>query len=220
MPASGEPIVQPPPLATHLPPEQQPSLQELSAQQGAPNSPQLAQIPAMHSVPGAVHATVPRLSPQHCRPGAPQLPHAPALHIPPPSPTQLLPTAMQIPETQHPPLLQLLPWQHGVPGPPQAGTLPPSSPPCAPPTPPWPEPPLPKLRPPTPVCVPPPVLSPPTCDPPSPKLAPDFDPPHAWTEVTIPPASKHRPNTLARLLEVTWILLIEVQQDTGFSPRP
>lgn len=58
---------------------------------------------------------------QHGKPGPPQVPQVPALQVPPPAPTQVLPTAMQIPDTQQPPALQLLPSQQGVPGCPHVG---------------------------------------------------------------------------------------------------
>jgi hypothetical protein len=98
------------------------------------------QLPELQVVLGAVHAPVPELVAQHDRPGPPQLPQIPALQMPSPKPEQSPPLAMQIPETQHPPPLQPLPTQHGVPGSPQAATLPPSLPPC-------PAPPVPKMPP-------------------------------------------------------------------------
>ena len=142
------------------------------AQQGVPSSPHLAQVPALHFVPGAVQTAVLVLVAQQGRPGPPQLPHAPALQVPPPKPMQLLPTAMQIPETQQPPLLQLLRSQHCVPGPPQVGAVAPPSPPCAP------------LAPPS--APPPPKTPPPPCAgaPPKPgdSLAPSSvaGPPSPW----------------------------------------
>ena len=85
-------------------------------QQAVPRSPHFAQVPPAHFVLGAVQTPAPVLSGQQSWPCPPQLPHEPALHTPLPRPTQLPPSAMQMPETQQPPLLQLLPLQHGVPG--------------------------------------------------------------------------------------------------------
>ncbi len=96
-------------------------------QQGPPSSPHLAQMPEVHLVPGAVH-TEPVLEAQHGWPGPPQLPQAPLLQMPLPRLMQAPPTAMQMSETQHPPPLQPLPSQQGVPGSPQAGTVAPPAP--------------------------------------------------------------------------------------------
>jgi hypothetical protein len=105
------------------------------AQQAEPSSPHLAQVPALHVVPAEVHTPVAGLLPQQGIPAAPQLPQAPALQTPP-TPTQVPPSVMQIPETQQPPPLQLFPSQHCVPGWPQAGTRLASA--LVPPAPPWP----------------------------------------------------------------------------------
>ena len=101
------------------------------SQQGAPRSPHVAHVPALHFVLAAVHDPVAGLVPQQDWPGPPQVPHEPALQIPPPRPTQAPPGVMQIPETQQPPPLQLLAAQHCVPGSPH--TADPPAPPSAPP---------------------------------------------------------------------------------------
>jgi hypothetical protein len=171
------------------------------AQQAVPGSPHLAQFPALHRVPGAVQAPVAGFEPQQVRPSPPQVPHAPALQIPPPKPMQLPPTAMQIPVTQQPPLLQPLPSQHCVPGSPQTiGVLPPV-PPCAepatsaPPTlPPLPSPPVPMGKPASSYC----------CTPPS---MPGIPPPQPWVEKAAPPANAKMHDTKNRLVLVTGILL-------------
>jgi hypothetical protein len=102
----------------------------LPMQQGPPRSPHLPQVPPLQRVLGAVHAP-PDPDEQQARPGPPQLPHAPALHRPPPRPTHDPPGAMQIPDTQQPPLLHAFPAQHGVPGAPHVPVAPP--PPAVPP---------------------------------------------------------------------------------------
>jgi hypothetical protein len=105
-------------------------------QHGLPSSPHLAQLPPVHLVSGAVHTPAPELEAQQGKPGPPQGPHAPAEHVPPPRPTQVAPTDMQMLVTQQPPLLQPLPSQHGMPASPQATTtVVPPAPGCAPPAP-------------------------------------------------------------------------------------
>ena len=165
-------------------------------QQAVPRSPHLAQVPALHFVPGAVQAPVLGFEPQQGRPGPPHVPQAPALQVPPPRPMQLPPTAMQIPVTQQPPLLQLLPSQHCVPGSPQTSALPPAPPcvgPIPPPTPPPPSPPFPMGV---------PLSS--TCTPPS---RPMLDPPHPWMAKAAPPAIAKMHTTKYRLVLVTRVLL-------------
>jgi hypothetical protein len=103
------------------------------AQQGKPAWPQVAQVPLLQVVPGAVHIPVLGLGPQHRKPGPPQVPHAPAVHTPTsvPATVQVAPAARQIPETQHPPPLQPLPGQHTWPGSPQvSGAMAASTPPA------------------------------------------------------------------------------------------
>jgi hypothetical protein len=54
------------------------------------------------------------------------VPHDPSLQIPFPRPTQEAPGDMQMPATQQPLALQLLPSQQGIPAPPQVVVLPPA----------------------------------------------------------------------------------------------
>ena len=173
-----------------------------SEQHGPPRSPHLAQVPAVHLVPAAVHVPLPGLAPQQGSPGPPQPPHAPALQIPLPRPTHAPPGAMQIPETQHPPPLHPLLAQHCVPGSPQVAPL---LPPCAPP--PTPDPPL--LETPPPPWLPPPPVRPwappvPAGVPPSscaPASIPVLDPPQAESDA--PPASRNALTRRERFFERT-----------------
>jgi len=95
-----------------------------SSQHRPPMSPQWAQMPALHSVAEAVQEPTAGVGPQHGCPKPPQDPQAPALQIPPPSPTQVAPSRMQTPDTQHPPSVHLFPAQQGTPGEPQVSGRP------------------------------------------------------------------------------------------------
>jgi hypothetical protein len=203
------------PQATQTPPEQRAfaPLQVLVplvlVQQGPPRSPHLAQVPEVHLVPGDVHVPL-VLDPQHGKPGPPQVPQAPALHVPPPRFTQVPPTAMQIPETQHPPPLHVLASQHGVPGSPQRpGPVPPD--PGAPPK----DPPLPGRPPPLPSTPPLPGRAPSSSVAASGRL--DF-PPHPWDAATPTPPRKKTATRKPRPLDVTYVLLRT--RTTHRHPRP
>jgi hypothetical protein len=105
-------------------------------QHARPRSPHLAQVPLLRLVSADVHEPAFGSAPQQGRPGPPQVPQAPALQTPPPSPTQIPPWAMQIPDTHKPPPLQALPEQQAKPGSPQVAVVPP-----------WATPPLPTIAP-------------------------------------------------------------------------
>ena len=107
-----------------LVPLQTPAPPLVLIQQGRPTSPHFAQVPALHRVWAAVQTPVLAPFAQQGRPAPPQVPQVPALQIPPPTPTHAAAVAIQIPDTQQPPPLQLFPSQQGVPDCPQAGAAP------------------------------------------------------------------------------------------------
>jgi hypothetical protein len=82
-------------------------------QQGCPFEPQATQPDPEQVVNGALHAAPPP-DPQQGEPGVPHAPplQPPAVHIPRP-PGHVVPEAMHVPATQHPPPLQSLPSQQG-----------------------------------------------------------------------------------------------------------
>jgi hypothetical protein len=124
-----------PPLATHLPPAQQPPLHVELWQQGCPAAPQATTLPAAHTMPvapawpEATHLPPWQQPPpaqvlpaQQTSPAAPQTSHFPPWQVPPLR--QAAPVATQTEETrsQHP-AAQLAPAQQGWPGPPQTAQV-------------------------------------------------------------------------------------------------
>jgi hypothetical protein len=94
----------------------------IDTQHGSPLPPQATHVPVAQRLKGAVHSTPPAQHastiPPHA--GPPAGTQAPAVHVPSPFPhAAAAATQLFVLWSQHPPALQMLPSQHGLPVPPQ-----------------------------------------------------------------------------------------------------